>query len=54
MFCTSMVSCIQTVCQPYVLDVLYVTRCTYENYVDGYRKLPEDREGDSNAGNLPN
>ena len=28
--------------------------CTYENYVDGYGKLPEDREGDSNVGNLPN
>ena len=24
-----------------------------ENYVEGYRKLPEDREGDGNEGNLP-
>ena len=26
---------------------------TRENYVDSCRKLPEDREGDSNVGNLP-
>ena len=25
----------------------------YENYVDGYGKLPEDQEGDSKMGNLP-
>ena len=24
-----------------------------ENYVDGFGKLPEDWEGDGNAGNLP-
>ena len=27
--------------------------CMRENYVEGYGKLPEDREGDGNAGNLP-
>ena len=26
---------------------------THENYVDGYRKLPEEREGDGKTGNLP-
>ena len=26
---------------------------TYENYVDGYGKLPEDQEGDGKTGNLP-
>ena len=42
------------------MDVLYVTRETWmtclsyaRNYVDSYGKLPEDQEGDGNAGNLP-
>ena len=26
----------------------------YENYVDGYEKLLQDHELDSNVGNLPN
>ena len=26
---------------------------TYENYVDGYGKLPEERESDRKPGNLP-
>ena len=25
----------------------------YENYMDSYRKLPEEREGDRKMGNLP-
>ena len=25
----------------------------YENYIDGYGKLPEDWEGNGNMGNLP-
>ena len=41
MFHTSPMKCGQPVCH------------TRENYVDSYRKLLEDREGDSNVGNLP-
>ena len=56
----STVSCAQTVCQPRVLDVPYVTRETWviclpyvENYVDGYGKLPEQREDYGKTVNLP-
>ena len=49
----------RTVRQPRVLDVPYVTRETWviclpyaRNYVDGYGKLPEEREDDGKMGNL--
>ena len=38
---------------PYVNCEMWMTSRTYENYADGYGKLPEDQEGEGNVGNLP-